>query len=334
MSAVNAGLTREEDRIVKRFLRRIQAADDNWAAAFKDIESDRAVLDKFFKQKIKTLKTTVAEYENTMKRNNVDYAVELSPQPHDALIKELDTLPMLSYLIMYSNLDVLNNLKVFGVDNKILTMINSDVLWTVEKACKGIPHTPPVRDFEDYIIDLAVQYSLDEEILDVDQGQLSALHTRLKRHHLMISKLLAAMATFMKIRTRVPYFKKVEDLENELKGLLATSNRGYHDTEIQSAFDRLTEVIMSAIAMYGSPMADGTEWFSHTVANKAVQRYLKLDPQRIEADPDYPPLFLAGIAPALELIANESQGSRKNNPPWFDRLLPMVAMMNNLGSVD
>jgi hypothetical protein len=333
MSAINAGLNTDPEVTLKWFLGRISLPHDTWKDAFKEIntEKDRPVLDNFFKEKIDRLKQSVGVYENKMIHDDVDYAEQSAPLPDGALNTELNGLPRLSFLIRYSNLDVLNNIKLSGIDHPTLATVNTESLAMLPNIYKSIPQTPPVRDFQGFIVDLAVLYAINEEILPVIETKLPEHHSKLHIHHLMISDLLPDMVKFMKIRTRVPYVAVVRKLEEDLNERLGIESRGYLHIDIQVLFYRVSNLIIFTVSIYGSPSKTGVEWLSSLISTQAaVRRFVGIDLPPPYFDPYYHPSLLTAFDTVIGLIADESVGSPERNPPWFDQLRPIKNLMMKL----
>jgi hypothetical protein len=149
-----------------------------------------------------------------------------APQPDGPLGARLAGIPNIVYLIRYSNLTILKDIKDDWVSmyrkpissRSLLGMIDDNYVTSVWNDYATYHTKQQPRQSEAYIIFLVVLFSMNRTMLDIIPKK-SPLHEyvvpRLGYYQTMINLLLSGIARYMQITTLIPYYRIFDDYQVE-----------------------------------------------------------------------------------------------------------------------
>jgi hypothetical protein len=261
ISFVRPYLTAEQDNELRGLWAN---RDNNLRGAFNAVTP--STLDAYYQGWIRTFDNTICLYLRKLDVNVRDGQIQ-APEPHEAVRTTLAGIPNLVYMIRYSNITILKDLKdlisVHRVQlgpRSILGMINDIYVTSVwDDYAIYLTELEPGQ-LETYIVYLIVLFSMNKTLLNNINPYFSLdanLVNRLESYQTMITSLHSAIAAYMQIVTLIPYYRKFEDIENELNQLARDTSATNPDMtlqlEIKTRVHNLSTSILQMIAIYGRP---------------------------------------------------------------------------------
>jgi hypothetical protein len=322
MSAVSAGPRRAAQMDIDTFVQRT-IGDADWAPFFHLIDPE--ILETYFKNSIQRLKGAVDRFQVAVGiRANLDVQVPSIPGQH--LTDHLGDLPRLVFLIRYSHLGFLLNIRPVLYDRPILAMITPDDVRCLSFLYRDVAQRPRLLSFEVYMVDLAVLLAMNNEMLGVIQNEF--VLGRLERYGCMILSLYQTMETYMRLLTVDSYPSFVANMYNDIHALTGTRIHGYNNLTIQKKLRTLSDAILQVIAIYGSPTGQrGYQWISKIIERQAAIRHYLVYRPLYESDPRY------SISDYLmNDLSTLLQQATDGNPAagWYHGFLAMVNKMKGL----
>jgi hypothetical protein len=325
MSAVSAFPT---DFETNRFLYRTDR-EDNWTAAYSQIQPD--TLDEYFVDRVNTLAKHFDHYFANLNRH-VNYAENLPPTPHMGMIRELLWVRKLVFMIWYSNIRILNDIKKAlqasgpTVLPPMLAAIDDEYLRTVSARYAAISRRRlPDIWIEPFTIDVAILCSLNSEMLDVLLPHFQSL--RLEHYQDMIHRLHGKMSQYMRIQTQMRYSWVMNDLRGDIDELYRDEIHDFAHLRVQQVLHKLSDTILGVIAIYARPVVDGRTMLCALLESQwAIRYFIKLDLPRLVAVEVWSEALLQSLLVALETI-------RVVDPVhlnWFNELEPTVNRLMDL----
>jgi hypothetical protein len=378
MSAVSVEPNGSQKVIIRAFLDRLHAGD---SLADAVDNTQREALDAYCRWKIDDLTAHVNKYLSpTHMDPNIDYSSDRPHPPGADFTAAWKEIPYLVYLIRYSSLRLLNDLKqdlnrrghhispqsilavindeyvgdvsvnygdasvnygdVFGnfgdvsVNFRDMPLNSGDV--TVNYGDVGVnygdinyPQTN-ADSFETLIIYIAIQFSMNQEMLDRNQSP-HALLERLRSYQDMIRDLHHGMARYMQIETRLRYHLIINGFRDPIEALYHNHDvRGFEHRDVKFYVDMISKAILSVMAIYaGGPMVPtGTGTISRVLQyEEVVRHFMRLDPR--------PNIQIAQISDRLLSVLSAELRRVKNiyppEYPWMAKLLTMAIKLRGVG---
>jgi hypothetical protein len=311
--------------------------EPNWTFAYNSIHPD--LLDTYLSNCVQELHRRVKIHLNHIYAPGNHRGIPSRPHPYNGL-------PKLVYLIRYSNIRILNNIKSFlgpGDYDPLLEKINDEhvaymsTLYVVMKRQK--------RPIESYLVDVAVLYSMNKRMLNIHRP--SHQPPRLRFYQTLIRSMHHDLARFMQSTSELLTVAKFQQLEsqvnalspsnihgtlNQNKSINQSNIHGYDRPEIQAQIYHLAHRILYVIVIYGSSSAVGLEMISsllYSDSHRAVRLFLNVEPRTVPLlERPFHELLLS-LATGLSNISHVF----KPGHPWFGKLLQMVEMMMLLGNM-
>jgi hypothetical protein len=226
----------------------------------------QSTLDAYFSDCILIFQNTLGPYLDNL-HETVRNGKKKAPSPGEQLARALAGLPNLVYLIKYSNVCILNDLKwkflsIYpeSIDSEsILGIINDENVSDLWNDYVTYRTSLARRPLESYVLYIALLFSMNRTMLDLTpqiQCLEARLVQRLANYQTMIIWLHTEMARYMRIKTLRPYSKTFLDFKVKLDEL-ATEVMTEEDrtAKIRDHAVNLSHAILPMIAIYGRPAA-------------------------------------------------------------------------------
>jgi hypothetical protein len=300
-------------------------AHDNWRPFFHLMNP--GVLETYFMNSIQQLADAVGVFQGTV-INRVNQGQSSSSVPGDHLTNLLGNLPKLVFLIRYSHLGFLLNIRPFGYHRPIVAMITPHDVHILSFLNRAVTERQPeLLSFEVYTVDIAVLLAMNNEMLGVIQDP--DYHAKLVRYRDMLLSLYQVMANYMRIQTWGPYPHIIVVMLNNIIALAGNENiRGYENAVIQQHLRTLSDAILQVITIYGTPLGEtGDQWISKIMETReGIRHYLMYRPM-YESGPRYSisDFLMGDLSAVLEEAIHELE-----NPGWCLAFLVMVNRMKGL----
>jgi hypothetical protein len=309
--ALDSALNLSDDATVGMFRSRTDTPENHWAALFETTEEP--ILDDYFSSYFENLWKDVDNHINKM---NLDAETIL----HDETLKNLlDRFPKNIYLMRYSNLTLLKDIKRarrIGGHQPPLAVINQD---------HG-PRTGYMRVMED----VAVLYSMNKTMLGIGMHHPDQL-SRLNRYQTMTDQAEKTMIRLMRIATPRPYQVTVCQMAAAINFLYSESQiTGYQSYEIRSHIEHLVPYLLAAILMYaGGSSGAGHESLSRLIQNqRPVRHVLDVDNQNDGIPGYYQELLTSLLAAGVNHIPRVYLAVH----PWVSKIQPILGQLMWMGN--
>jgi hypothetical protein len=293
--------------------------EPNWTPAYNKIGPE--LLDIYLSECVEDLNNRVETHLNHINPAGNHPGLPVASDPYEGL-------PKIVYLIRYSNIRILNEVKSYLGPrdyDPLLAEINDEYvayISTVYQIMKQ--YQLPI---ETYLIDVAVLYLINNRMLNMHHPFQQP--ARLRYYQDMIQRMHHDLGRFL--QTISHPFDNFQQLEYQINALAASNIRGYERSEIQAQVYRLAHRILYVIVIYGSFSVDGSEMIYSLLSselNRAVRRFLNLDPPNdLPLESPFQQLLLSLDTGLLNLSKVFQSGH-----PWFERLRQMVKTMMGLGN--
>jgi hypothetical protein len=324
VSTVSSDLTPVQQAAINDFLDITHTNPNTWASAFPLVGD--YVLDTFLEE--------LFELFGTM----VDDHLQDKPEPPDFQRNfngALDSIPRFVYLMRYYNLTFLEYLnRSFPLDRKSRSspsrVIDKSYVHNVaaryhrEKREKTL-HS---RVFIPHMFNVAVLFAQNLS-MHYRNGVTADNRAKLNRYQDMNVRVYKGMARLMKITSLEPYGQAISELELKIQDLHDTGIRTFLSPEIQEVAQKLTDLVLGVIMMYGDSEASPIMLANLIHANKGVRQFLNVNDETISGTQRYWEVLLDVLRAAVRGILREH--GQPGGHQWMKTLHQIVANLCLIG---
>jgi hypothetical protein len=276
-SAASVNWTPFQRHVINAF-QGVAESETDWTAVYD--RCDQPTLDAYFSERVNNLANRVELYISIL-NIHVDYSVNPPPDPRPAFTEALHGVRQLVYLFRYSNLRILIDIKqALGTAYlpRILLVIDHQYVQALSDRYARIRGAPPNIWIDDLTIDVAVQHSLNQQMLNLQAPYPRELRARLNTYQHLIRRLHYDMTRYLRIQTQFWYRQKMINFEKAIDKLGNQGIRGYTHPRIKAQFGNLATQILSVMSIYGTDGIEGIVMISNLIGSElSVRHFLNLD---------------------------------------------------------